>query len=532
MNDEDANLEPPNMRHQSRKSPIKRQLVNGNACFLNDWTLKTKLHVAFPNRCRNWSSSSTTTHKRHNGSLMDEDTPSKVNDRTISVEAIKNAATIYQHPYLPWLPLFPRKVGDKTTIVTDQDKKQAQFAMSKHPAAIKAMLKAWCESLDDLTNLLIDGKCPFFYMCSDFKTMLFKRSTSYHDVQVFITPFNLDFGLTLTKHGIDYKSDISEDLENNIENTDTSSCNSQQMFGSFNSNTMPDSQSNFSLSGSQRQLNRHRSTNENRAYSNIDEELGLDEEEDEGEQTSQAIFESIGIKGGWSELDAKEPDTKLTAPPGEVSRSKVIYTPKSIGVIEGVDNVRKFIHLMQTNKTHTINNVGEFASIPPTLISPREFRLSTPQYPEVMVIKAKDNNKVMSLSGTALSSNVGTPNGSVSGTPLTPPDEVHTPENNKDNSVRVRVLTQSSSNLDEGIQDDLSQSSSMATDISKISMIKSGTTVVMGPSSFELQGPILPNLYRKLHKLLTVSDNSNHSCSATQLGSSVPFGLLRFPLSH
>ena len=524
MTDEDANLEPPKKRNYM--SPTKRQQTHKAVCYKNDWTLRTKLSVNFNRfRCRNWSQSSTTTHKRYSGNLMDEETPSKINDKTISLEAIKNAATVYQHPYLPWLPLFPRIVFDKTGAIPDKDRKLTQFAMSKHPAATSAMFSAWCESLDDLTNLLIDGKCPFFYICSDVQNMLFKRSTSYHDVQAFITPFEFNFAMSLEKHGIKYRSDIRGEIDDNNENSDN--CNSQpKVFGNIDTNTMIDSNAHFDRSNFFN--SRIDSDLDDKPYATIDDELGL-EKEDDNELTSQDYLDSLGV-------NLNDERTKIRPVPIVVTNhaSKSSGTSRTIGLIEGVENIRKFIQMLKSNKKHTIHNSGEHASLPATLLSPREFRLSTPQYPDVIISKGTDSR----LKSSMADSIVGTPNSSITGATASssPTDDIQsiTSDNscNKYSSnVRARVLTQSST-FDEGIQDDLSLTSSIATgnEASMVSILKSDSQqgTVEGPRSFELRGPILPNLYKKLHKLLVVSDNRDHICSANQLNSSLPFEKLRF----
>lgn len=527
MNDEDANLEPPKMKNHLIKSPRKKQLAGAgqSTCYHNDWTLRTKLNLRFPNNgCQNWSQSSTTTHKRHSGNLMDEDTPSKVNDKTISLEAIKNAATVYQHPYLPWQPLFPRKRTYKMAgSMPDASKQEAQLAVSQHPGAMKAMFQAWCESVDDLVNLLIDGKCPFFYLCSDLNTMLFKKATSYHDVQVFITPLSMDLGIKLTKHGIEYKCDIDKDIRDNIENTDTNSCNSRNL-----NNNNSNSQSDFNTSSSQQntmsiQCSAPATTNDE------DEELGVTEDDIANESQLDWLN-----KSGITDLDFRSksqyslPETKKAIP------GRTAYT---IGLVEGSDNIRKFIRFLQTDKKSIIYNIGEFKSIPPTLISPREFRLSTPQYPEVKVTRGNDPRKML----TSLA-HQSTPDSLKSATtkskaPMTPPDELRA-ASNCSTDMRVRVLNQSST-FDEGIQDDLSQASSnlnnTTTDASMMSlmMMKSGDNPGCGgPRAIELKGAILPDVYRRLHKLLTISNNSEHACLATQLDSTIPLEMLKFPATH
>lgn len=439
--DEDANLEPPKMRqthsHQYTQSPLKRHHYgNKNAplgCYHNDWMLRTKLKINFLNQCKNWDQNSSTTHKRHNGLLLDDDSPTKSNDKTISIEAIKNAATVYQHPYFSWLPLYPRRRSEF------DHKKTGTFALAKHSQAIKLMHKDWCESLDDLTNLLIDGRCPFFYICSDNYNILFrnhnvaKMSNNSVDIQAFISPISYGMSSLLKKIGIQIDCNDDSGIEND---------------------------------------------------SSLDEVLGEDFGEDENEDASQ-FLESIGLsqqdfpslqmkRKGFLENDSNSQSTKSAS-------------NKPLATIEGVDNIRKLVKFLQTNQTYTISSIGEFACIPPTLLAPREFRLSTPQYPEVILSKNNNNNV---------------------DAPPTPPRE---------NNVQISKQTTEVVGQQQGSQSVSTSTSSMT-----------ATTKPIGPTFVELRGTILPNLYKKLHKLLTVSDNMDHTCSSTHLDSSTPFGSIQF----
>lgn len=451
--DEDANLEPPKMKQTDPQDKKDR-------CYSNDWSLRTKVRINFEPHCKNWNGICASTHKRNSGSFVEE-SPSKVNDKTISIEAVKNAAIIYQHPYLAWLSLYPRDAKDF------DEKKDNPFKLTEHSQVTKMMHKAWCESLNDLTNLLIHGHCPYFYLCADNYNVLFKKTPSSNCkrplVQAYISPFSCGMGIELNKAGVEFKC---PDLSNcNISTTMAASGreNSQASFGS--------SQSQATINIDEEASQDTKQGNRSKATTSVDSGNGSDLEddfgEDENEDASQ-FLESIGVsqqscpflqskRKGFVETDSNT-QTKVTS-------------KKPIATTEGRANILKLINFLQTNRLYTINSVGKFACVPPTLLSPTEFRLSTPQYPEVVLSK----NMIE----------------------VTCPDE-----------ARRKCFETPKKTVQ--LDDSSSETS--------------------GPTFLELKGTILPKIHHELHKLLTISDNKSHSCSSTTLDSSTPFQSIQYSL--
>lgn len=440
--DEDANMEAP--RFKSNKTALTpRKQHHKDPCYTNDWTLRTRVKFNFASSCKNWSRDKATTHKRHSGaSLLDEDTPSKVNDKTISLEAIRNAATVYQHPYFSWQSLFPRvgrrSIGSSTT--------GGLIPLTRHSEASKMMHNDWCESLDDILNLLIDGKCPFFYLCSDTYNVLFRRH-DHQDLCAYISPMHFNFSSELRKLGIQVVCDDDNDIEN--------------------------SQSGFD----ELVLGRSSENNE-------DDE---GEDDDKDEDVSQ-FLESLGVtvsQQDFPSIQSRYSKNPINGTTDSNSQSTRSAGQKPLATISGIGDIKRLVKFFQTNQMYTITKVGEFAYIPPTLLAPCEFRLSTPRYPEVSTSQH------------------------VSGTPPTPPRD----------SKRLRV---EDNNCSRHTMDQASSSSSLV----------SATTNRVGPKFLEIRGAILPNFYRRLHKLLTVSDNMDHTCSSVILESSTPFHKIPFTTNY
>lgn len=440
--DEDANMEAPHFKIDSNiLTPRKRQTQT--SCYLNNWTLRTKVKIQFSTICKNWSRDKATTHKRHSGTVFDDDTPSKTYDKTISLEAIRNATSVYQHPYFSWQSLYPRG-GSKWTASAKNSTNVIQ--LTRHSDASQMMHKDWCESLDDLTNLLIDGKCPFFYICSDIYNILF---THQENVQAHISPMLSNFGSELKKLGIQITSEDDNDVEN--------------------------SQSGFE----DEVLGRSCVIEDADDTDDHDD----DDDDDDNDEDASQFLESLGVtvsQQDFPSIQSKYNKNSNTATGDSNSQSIKPTSQKPLATISGITDIRKLVRFLQTNTSYTITKMGEFACIPPTLLAPCEFRLSTPRYPEVTVGQYKNTIT------------------------LSPSKE--------SNAKRIRL--------------DDSDTNHNRIDQTSTSSMSSATS--NGPRFVEIRGAILPNQFKRLHKLLTVSDNSDHNCSASVLESSNPFKKIPF----
>lgn len=425
--DEDANLEPP------KTKPIVSPTKGGNNCSNNDWTLKTKLKVRFDNYCKNWNDKSSTTHHREF-----HDDSSSSSDCTISLEAIKNVATVYQHPYLPWLPLYPRSTGffKKDTATLD---------FMKSEKFTKALHNDWRESLDDIANLLIEGRCPYFYLCSDNYNALFKQKSG--SPQVCISPFAFGMASELNKLRIEFKYPgarlpILSTKETSPFTTPSSSQSTQPR---------PDNS-----------VSRDRTAAPSSIDSGHYSECSGDELEEDVDEDASQILQGIGLSEKDVSVVLKPKGFAADAESNTQSSSQV-----PLAIIEGVDNLRKFIKFLKTNRLYTMNNLGKFAHVPPTLLAPNQFRYSTPLVPQILLSQnVMDRNKSPTKSGLS------------------------------------RLMAKSASP----------------------SRSKSNSTV--GPAFIEISGTVLPDLHKDLHNMLVLSKNEDHICQSTILESSAPFSTI------
>lgn len=284
--DEDANLEPPKSRLH---------------CPHSDWILLTKLRIDLQ--------------------------PGQSDTKRLQ-KLLELAATFYQHPYLPWDPLFPR------ADVVSERKDLVSLKFSPELVA-ETMYADWCKTFDDLLDQLSLGRCPYFYLCSNFNTLLFRRADS--SMKVLISPIKDFQSQKFDQLGIKFECP-QVDFSPISQTTQTTQTTQTQ--------TRPHSQSDME---------------------NFDQ---LDDVEDPKDKNLDQIFSQINtLKSG--RLD-------------ENSRPLALVSDK--------ESIQKLVKLIKTNINPTsLRFQATFSCIPPTLIAPRQFRQSTARCPTIKVAATSES---------------------------------------------------------------------------------------------------------------------------------------------
>ncbi|RMX55849.1 hypothetical protein pdam_00025724, partial [Pocillopora damicornis] len=106
--------------------------------------------------------------------------------------------TIWMHPSLPWLELFPRKSADGRT------SSKRHFLITEEMAS--SLHHDWVSSFRSVFNMVRVGFCPYFYLVANQNTMLFQAAGINRDdaVQVVITPTTKGFRDALRSEGINF----------------------------------------------------------------------------------------------------------------------------------------------------------------------------------------------------------------------------------------------------------------------------------------------------------------------------------------
>lgn len=119
----------------------------------------------------------------------------------------------WQHPSIPWLQMFPRitgKVSACNTIVNSLEIKENLHS-------------TWSDSLRSLFQLLRTRQCPYFYLCADNFTALFRASgiCGFLETHALITPTTRGFRNLLRQEDIEFTmplkisklTDTNKDIE-------------------------------------------------------------------------------------------------------------------------------------------------------------------------------------------------------------------------------------------------------------------------------------------------------------------------------
>lgn len=271
-----------------------------------DWTLKSKMRLLsakpFPwnNKLKiSEESSGVTAFTRcldNNSATMLDTSPNA---------KFYRCSLVWQQPSLPWLTLFPR----------NNQKSQNSPTNSMINSCMRDSLRnAWSDSLRSLFQLIRTGHCPYFYVCANNFTVLFRAAgmCGFSDIHVLITPTTRGFRELLKEEDIEYKMPLKTGRESD------------------------------------------------QGYET------LDLPQDELEEADEHWLKSLGV----NQEDIKQinytQERKVHKAECEVDNSE-----QSLVLIEGIE-VQGFYNFLLNCKS-TIALTGPLASVPPTLLAPVAF---------------------------------------------------------------------------------------------------------------------------------------------------------------
>ncbi|XP_055844511.1 protein downstream neighbor of son homolog [Episyrphus balteatus] len=241
----------------------------------------------------------------------------------ISPAARLNQATYYwQHPHLPWLTMFPRNSKDNNGIHIGERER-------------KSLAVDWSDSFRGLFQLLRARQCPYFYLCANSFTILFRAAGIGGRVEThaLMAPTSKGMRSSLRQEGIEFSLPLKKDSGLN-----------KSADGSFN-----EGKGEASADGTE---------------NNVAEDAVDDEDEE--------WFESLG-------MDEKEMQKINNAHARQLQYKDMAddFSDISVALIEGVECQAFFNFLL--NAKSTITSVGRLAGVPPTLLAPIAFPKATIQ---------------------------------------------------------------------------------------------------------------------------------------------------------
>ena len=149
-----------------------------------DWALKSKLRLMSPKpfawkgklKASEEASGTTGFVRRLNIGEQESTLDTSPNAR------FHQCCLVWQHPSIPWMELFPRSQS-KLNVATSN-------AVAMNQPMKDALYKDWSSSFRSLFHLLRVRQCPYFYVCGNNFTVLFRAAgiCGISEVQALLTP--------------------------------------------------------------------------------------------------------------------------------------------------------------------------------------------------------------------------------------------------------------------------------------------------------------------------------------------------------
>ncbi|XP_076257801.1 humpty dumpty [Rhynchophorus ferrugineus] len=309
------------------EEPVEIVKATGKAWCPIDWTLKRKMRLIslkpFP-----WN---------HKLKISEEASGVTSFSRCLDMESSESTLDIspnskfhqcclyWQHPFLPWLSLFPRS-SSKTGA--------SDINMSAYPSVKNSLHQSWTDSFRSLFQLIRTRQCPYFYVCANSFTVLFRAAglLSYTDVHAIITPTTRGFRHMLRQEEIEFTMPLK--------NTRTS----------------------------------------DQGYETLDSELGQTGESDVNSKNDDDFDEEDTPDEEWlKKMGINSDDIKQI----NYTQARIIHknecevdnSDQSLVLIDGVE-VNGFFNFLINCKS-IIAPTGALAGIPPTLLAPVSFHGAT-----------------------------------------------------------------------------------------------------------------------------------------------------------
>lgn len=319
-----------------------------------DWALKTKVRLMSP-RPFAWTSKLKASEEASGitGFVRCLDTTASPTLDTSPRARFHQACLYWQHPHLPWLDLYPRssgKVAATSFMATNEDVKQALHT-------------EWTESFRSLFQLLRALHCPYFYVCANTFTCLFRAAglCGVSEPCALIAPTTRGFRQILRQEDVEYTMPLRPDSKKKLNTSDD------------------DRPKNSSIDS---------------CYDTMDDKCtqdGMDRKDDEDEEDPDQFLSQMGFE---TEVIKKINITQARIT--HSAESSVDSAAESLVFVRGADAQALFNFLL--NCKSIVSPTGPFAGVPPTLLSPTAFHGGTLQSLKVRENTIhSDSNKYYSI---------------------------------------------------------------------------------------------------------------------------------------
>ncbi|XP_076662127.1 humpty dumpty [Halictus rubicundus] len=302
----------------------------GEKYFPIDWTLKTKMRFMSP-KTFPWNSKLKTSEEASGTTGFVRCLDISETDSTLDTSPnarLHRCCLIWQHPSLPWLELFPRSAGKVSANLT------SNLSIVSNVSIKDALYKDWSESFRSLFHLLRAGQCPYFYVCANNFTVLFRAAgiCGISEAHALLTPTTRGFRQSLKQEEIEYTMPLRKESKRRSDVTD-SGCDTLDV------------------------------STTNGVESNQSENQSVDDDEDE---TQDEWLQSLGVEN--SEIrKIQSSQTRMTLE----KETEIDNMKQSLIFVKGVEAQGLFNFLI--NCKSAITTTGPLAGVPPTLLAPVAF---------------------------------------------------------------------------------------------------------------------------------------------------------------
>ncbi|CAH0604508.1 unnamed protein product [Chrysodeixis includens] len=318
-----------------------------------DWALKTKLRLMSPKPFA-WTSKLKASEEASGitGFVRCLDTTTSPTLDTSPRALFHQTCLYWQHPHLPWLELYPRSSG----------RVAATSFMATNDGVKEALHREWTESFRSLFQLLRARHCPYFYVCANTFTCLFRAAglCGLAEPAALIAPTTRGFRQTLRQEDVEYTMPLRPDSKKKLNTSEE------------------DKPKNASFDS---------------CYDTMDDKCtgdGHDKAEEDDEDPDLFLTEM----GFETEVIKKINITQARIT--HSAESSVDSAAESLVLVRGADAQALFNFLL--NCKSIVSPTGPFAGVPPTLLAPTAFHGGTLQSLKVRENTIhSDSNKYYSI---------------------------------------------------------------------------------------------------------------------------------------
>nr|XP_006638136.2 PREDICTED: protein downstream neighbor of Son [Lepisosteus oculatus] len=253
--------------------------------------------------------------------------------------AFQQSLVYWQHPSLPWLPLFPR-IGAERKL----SGKSAPWAQDE--ALQQSLMSEWCVSVTSLYSLLRARLCPYFYLCSYQFTVLFRAAglSGTRSITALLSPTTLGLREAMRSEGIEFMLPLVEEKRK---------CRGP---GSTGQEAEPEPDGSGAEPG------------EEEHSAGAPEDSGEDVDEDD-----DGVFSWLEEMGVQDKI--KKPNSAFIKLRKEHSEARLDHKPESVVLVEGPSTFILLNFLINCKSLTAV--AGPQAGLPPTLLAPVAFRGAT-----------------------------------------------------------------------------------------------------------------------------------------------------------